>query len=820
GACVDPDHITADVEEAAEPNGLGLFGELSNDAAGAILLKPVGQHFVVHGKIVPFQDADGDGQRDPDVDTYSIEVTAPVMLSVSADGLHGLAGGFVSLANVSQTNPLSGWTRFGVNPTGDASKRQLYLPAAGTYLVAIADTRSLLLSGAAAGAAMGEPDFEYYVSIDQLAATPTALTATDGVATSNGQLQPGEVKLFTVAMGEGINSAELAVTIDHVQESLVVSNTQGGAATIKAVADGETGDAATATATVFGIKNGDQQVVVVDNVFDYSNAPYNYALTINLGSAGALSTTGGTVMQPASDTDFSTFYYDVGNDGKLIGMNVHFSRAVSGVIVDENFLIFSQFTYDPLFGFAGDTFQDYKGLLNHEVAGRYYFLVFDPAAGTADIAATSSYAALMPVAITKGTTLSNQAVNAYGSNPLSYDAGTTTDPWQQFTGSGTGTGAITAAFYKPTTAFGRLDPLTNTCGAACDDSPLPIFTHSYVETGTTRGRILLDDATPTYLVKVWTATTTGTPTFNLDFKPRPATDLGTVTIGTPVTRMDQALDASTTVQRFLVRSAAGNGLVINTHPDQGTLDTRFQVITRDEAASGALTNNGLIGADDSLQTIQTGNGWTAFTVTSAAPIVGGTFDLSVTATAPVTYMKTAGTTAFSDACTGGTVVAMSDLDEGRSTATIATPAGFDYFGFASGQLRVFANGFLSFDTALACASSTSCFYTNADMPAAANPNSIVAPYWDDLVLTGVCQKTSGTKLIIQWTGSTYTGSTAVQFQAILDGANDTVEFVYSGTQAATGTSATIGIENQIGSAASKVGYNTASTVTASLFTPL
>jgi hypothetical protein len=151
---------------------------------------------------------------------------------------------------------------------------------------------------------------------------------------------------------------------------------------------------------------------------------------------------------------------------------------------------------------------------------------------------------------------------------------------------------------------------------------------------------------------------------------------------------------------------------------------------------------------------------------------------------------------------------------------VNAPTGFEFFGLAVPQLRVFSNGFLSFDTSLACADpGNSCFFSNADIPAAGAPNGIVAPYWDDLQAVTVCRKTSGTKLIIQWEGVRWNTTTTVQFQAILDGANNTIELVYGGSQMATGDSATIGIENQVGSAGSKVGFNTASTATGTVFTP-
>ena len=97
--------------------------------AGAIALKPVGQHFVLHGHITPFEDNDGDGLNDADVDAYTVTVSGPSLLHVTADGVHGLAAGFVALDVVAAGSPLASWTRYGINLTGDTSDRQLFLPA-------------------------------------------------------------------------------------------------------------------------------------------------------------------------------------------------------------------------------------------------------------------------------------------------------------------------------------------------------------------------------------------------------------------------------------------------------------------------------------------------------------------------------------------------------------------------------------------------------------------------------------------------------------------------------------------------------------------
>jgi hypothetical protein len=55
---------------------------------------------------------------------------------------------------------------------------------------------------------------------------------------------------------------------------------------------------------------------------------------------------------------------------------------------------------------------------------------------------------------------------------------------------------------------------------------------------------------------------------------------------------------------------------------------------------------------------------------------------------------------------------------------------------------------------------------------------VIAPFWTDLFQVQICTKTAGTKLTIQWTGLTFDGETPVQFQVILDGSNDSIEFVY------------------------------------------
>ncbi|MEP6862672.1 MAG: hypothetical protein ABJE66_18755 [Deltaproteobacteria bacterium] len=807
--CVDPGHVTADVEESAEPNGLGLFGEDSNSAAGVITLKPIGQHVVVHGKIIPFEDKDGNGQTDPDVDTYVVTVTSPTLVNVSADGLHGLTAGFVSLAAVNQNDPLATWERIGANLTGDTSKRQLFLPGAGTYAIAITDSRTLILNSAvAAGAADGDPDFEYYVTLDQLAIpAPTALAVTANEATSTGTLNPGEPKFFTVPMGTGFNKVTLDDDGTNYTESVVVTNTRGATSTVKSVGDGAPSTGAPAVASTIGFVAGDTTLVVADAVVDYSTDPTNYTLTIDTTDAGALSKTGGNVTQPSNATNFTLFYYDVASTDEITGMKLHFDRPVGGVIVGENDFIFSAFTYDPNQGGFISTFTDYDGLIRHPSAGRYYFFTIDLAltgSQTGTITATSTYAPVTPVAVTEGTVTASQTPDAtYHTNAFTYNAGTT-DDWQQFAATG---GTVTSRFYDPATGYGRLSPFGADAGCAdtatddtcVADAPV-IWTPTL--TGGAKGHILLDDGTRNYVV-----VTRPSAPFTLDFRVRPYVALAP-TAGGAVLTDHGTLDTTTTLKRYLIKTAAANQLKVDVVPT--AMDAVLTTLDRFENPTGTINQAAGVAAEH-ISTLSTG--WLALTVSAVTPAAGQSFDLSATALAAVAYTKTAGTTAYADACAGGTTVTMSSLDEGMSNSTIAAPTGFKLFGIASGNFRVFSNGLLAFD-GTTCADDPLnvdfgfCFFIDGDLPDASVPNAIVAPMWGDLVLSSVCTKTTGTKTVVQWEGTHYNETAAVKVQAILDGATSTVEFVYAADHDAAndGSKDTIGLESILGLSAYKVGF--------------
>ncbi|MCX5742251.1 MAG: hypothetical protein NT062_07125 [Proteobacteria bacterium] len=272
-ACIDPAIPgTIDLEEGAEPNGLGIGGEPSLAPAGQVTLGAIGSPaFVLHGRIVP-TDHDADGLVDADLDTYLVTTTGPALVHVTADGMHGLVGGFVAAAQVAPGDPLAAFRRLGVTVHGDTATRDLFLPAAGTYTLAIADTRSLLAVGTpAVGAAAGQPPLEYYISLARVALpTPTAVTLGGGDTIVTGTLA-GDVAFYAASPGTGGLHLDLDLASSFASGSLV-DFTNGVFRQYAAAPDITTMDLA--------ITTGDQAILAVDTVLDDQFDPVAFTLTL------------------------------------------------------------------------------------------------------------------------------------------------------------------------------------------------------------------------------------------------------------------------------------------------------------------------------------------------------------------------------------------------------------------------------------------------------------------------------------------------------------------------------------------------------------
>ncbi|HTL38579.1 MAG TPA: hypothetical protein VL326_35860 [Kofleriaceae bacterium] len=258
--CVDPLVGTVvDLQEGPEPNGLGVV-EASGGRAGTLSLKGGEMPFVVHGTIDPFAD-NGSGGLLPDVDTYVLVITQPVLVRVTGAGLHGVNAGLVA------TSPdIAGWKRFAL-ASGTASKRQLYLPKPGTYFLSVADTRTLFqyAETGTATAAPGGDNGDYFIAITKTATpSPTPL-----VAAASATLENGDVAFYSASITNGSHPITLAMPSTFAVGSLVVT------ADMFFAFDDEDSQPARIVASGLGAS-----LIVVDHAYDVSPSPVAFQLTI------------------------------------------------------------------------------------------------------------------------------------------------------------------------------------------------------------------------------------------------------------------------------------------------------------------------------------------------------------------------------------------------------------------------------------------------------------------------------------------------------------------------------------------------------------
>jgi hypothetical protein len=815
GSCVDPTGgITVDVTEAVEPNALGFFGESSEDPAGAFELKAVGgAAVVVQGNLNPQADRDDDGEQEGDFDTYLFEAAGPTLLEISVDGVGGAQGAF-AIINGEAENML-GWIRFGVNRLGDTGKRQVYLPQGGIYVLIVSDTRSFVQS-----LAVGDANNKYFASIKQLAVpTATALTVTDGVARALDTLPAGEVKLYTAPFGTGLNNVSYLIDNVNITGSVVVAKNGG----VKATADEDGG---AATALVGGISATDNVLVVADQLINTNGGAAAFDLQIRVGAATALPTNGTTAMvDNATDTEdfyptslagLSVLYFDVNGAGETVGLDLSWNVPVDGILLDENGGVVNNFSYDPsevLFsffdGFGWFQWEEYVGLFRAPAAGRYYLLVWGPQNALGDdLIVTSTIAAVTPGTLTAGTPLTAQAPNPFNSNPYNFNADNAT--WELFTAeANTASGGAIVEYYPRDNAVGRLDTLVLESlvnGAITNRREVaPLFGYgSPPNSSVEQGQILISGPTQ-YYVKVNTIDAAGT--FGIGASPRMYTDLGThqgpytetLTAQTfPLTYDDGGDHFGLGEHYYLLRTAPGTEITITVTPSDPGMDAFIGNMDFDESFFDGI-DDGLTGPETYEYTMDS-YGFIAFSVWDWEEFAGGTFDVTITLVAPTVtadyYTAMAGTTTWSNACSGGQDITPLDRDDGMTNA-ITIPTGFDFFANPVTAIKVSTNGWFTFNTDDDISGAAS--RTPQLLPDADDPNGVVAAYWNDLDIVRVCTKTVGTKFIVQWRGVVYGTEDIIATQAILDTADDSIEFVHAPYTSGTGAESSGGVESGTGS---------------------
>ena len=824
GECKDPaDGLPIDVQEGPEPNGF----ETNAVPAGLLTIKDIGEPLVIKGCITPL------GNNSPDLDVYQLEVDGPTLLHITADGVQGLAAGYLVLGE----DRLGSWFRLGISIASDTSKREVFLPVGGRYQLVMADTRTLLpLTNNGEGfPAAGNPDGTscYFVTINRRA-IPTAAPL-DLTAPNVGTIGE-ELKFFTASFQTGFTTMVAVIDPEDLDgdgnpdldalgnpidsraaSSLVLVNNDQ----LRQINDANA-DSPISSAIFGGIKAGDAPLVILDYVWNYAVSPADFELevldqtsSLPLGATPVNATSNGQFFSQDGDVFFDNmnlFHFDVTADGEIDKLNLAFSIPVQGSIIDEDGGIVTPLTgLSSVFGGAPfvETFTQYKGLFRAFAPGRHYLFVFAPRSpvGT-PFTATGELVAITPTPV-GATPTAPTAFNDVQSNLFSHASGAT--PWRTFNATAdAGVGTLDVQFYDPAVgipqtpgfAFGRLDTMItqrdNDPPAPKPGDATPIFNPTLDVDGSTPLHVILRNpfaalpaATTSFLVKVNPTVPTPAGTFVLAFPPRELTDYGTIAAGGSQTFPFTMVAGGE--ERLFFQTTPGHAVTITVAPSgsQPNLDVVLEVLAGPEDVIETFDDNGDNAGETRVAT-QNLSGATAFRVRGSDTTRAGTYAVTV-AVAASGYTVAQAPAGFADACVGGAFVdftsAGGDVDDEGLSQPIAAPTGFTLQGDAVTTFRISTNGFLSFDATIDDA-------LFGIAPLADEPRVSIAPFWDDLGSVSVCTKAlGGGQRVVQWEGFSLTTFGVAQFQAILDG-NGTITFVYGPGHTLSGEgAATIGVQS-------------------------
>jgi hypothetical protein len=173
--------------------------------------------------------------------------------------------------------------------------------------------------------------------------------------------------------------------------------------------------------------------------------------------------------------------------------------------------------------------------------------------------------------------------------------------------------------------------------------------------------------------------------------------------------------------------------------------------------------------------------------TDSSPRGRHTLDEYIWTTAPYEWV---------DISTIGTNTGISVDDQNLGPFTLGFA--FPFYGTTYTSIRVCSNGWLSF-------TSTSTFYNNTAIPATAEPNNVLYPFWDDMYWPGTGQvlyyaDAANQRFIVSWLAVPHiSGTEPYTYQAILY-PNGNIIYQYQTIPTATpgNTSCTVGVENATG----------------------
>ncbi len=645
GECVPyDDTLVGDVTEGAEPNG----GEVGATPS-PVDMPAVGSDVVISGCVGPQPDYDLDDNGDSDLDFYVLQATGPTLLDVTIDGVGGMSGGYAIIPTDGALSA-DGWFRFAVNLVGDTTQRQVFLPKAGVYILAIADSRSLW-----GGLAVGDNATTcYFATVANVALpTPTVITAASTTGTSSSDVQ---FYSYDPAEGDTLNTT---LTLDTLS-----GQTENGVTTLvdnTYVSYSET--PSPAQDTIAGLADASVVMFAVEEVWTAQQTmSYGFTFDIETLAADGTVPADGTVSV-AAGTDASRFYFDAAaNDVVRIEMDgsatsTTFDVTIEGPDLGTSTSLFT--TTD-----TGDTWVSLPS------GGRYYLNVTNTNAGAAaSVTPTFKRTHVQSKAYTFGTPVTDVAL-ADGGHAF-YRMDLSSAMWISVGFSSSGFGGTATLLGED-----AVGPLAGT-------ESLPDGLELIVNGGGEQGLLhVVDD----------NFAGASTPIYTIDLGPATFDDKMAPTAATPVA--DAAVALAAGAANTYGVSVGEDATITITVTGTGGTDVELNLLG--QTAQPALTKNdtGADGAETYTTTnTSLGSRFIPFSVTAVGG-GAGTYNLDITVVDPP-YKKSVSKVNMTDVCDTGSVV---DLTDGLSAA-MDIGFNFPFFGADKTKMFVSEEGFIVLDAA-------------------------------------------------------------------------------------------------------------------------
>lgn len=771
GVCRDAADVVADVMEGAEPNGFE-----AGSMPGAVDLPDTDASVTIGGCSEPQPGADPMGPMEADFDVYLISAGAPMVIDVAVDGYNGMAGAFAVIPLDGELNDAE-WGRIGLNLVDDIAQREVLLPKAGDYALAITDSRSFTLG-------------------------PSGDGSTCYLATVTSRALPAPTPITDIAMG--VLDNQVQAYIYDPNDADVIFNT-GSTATTGALIDTvvlingvyhqsapgldtrDPGDEAATNAA--NLADDDEVIIYVEAVADFSSGDDDYTLEVFAPGVQPLPADGSTITIDNDGNFFRWVYFDA-----VAGDVVHLdtlSDAPAGnlaILADSDLLIVSELCNGCA---AIDSF------MRFDADGRYYIALFDftdPQPPSFQL--TSTITSHTPVALPPGSPQVGLELDVDGSR--FYTLSSAQLSWWQYVGEPTGN------------FIGELDVNVYPNGPNFQRGALGVeiqagTTIDGLDATTDRGGIF-DQGTELLVHARDDGFGGGAPgTFDLGVIDRNYIDLGVIDAANGYMDMGLTFNAGETY-RYLMRVPQFSAADIVVTGDAMT-DLQIQVFDAFENATVVDDDINAGGVEATLEQRVLDPLWVAIGIREWQGNAGG-FDITINGRSPP-FSISESATPFVNVCPfpltdveypmpagmGQEVIFDDpDIDDGAAVMPVSLQFAFDMGGEPVTDVWMNTNGYVQFAEFPGVNP-----FNNAPIPSLAEPNFFIAPLWDDYRFVTGCYVDMVDHVIFQWNAVQWAvdPDTNVEVQLILR-ADNSVEIVYGPNNQLGTDSATVGFENSAG----------------------